>query len=778
MPKTECGLLFWHPRWLQRFANTRTFILVYGFLGTVQAMCYMYFVITLTTIERRFKIPSYTTGIIMSGNEISQILLSLFLSYAGGQRNRPLWIAWGVAICGLSCYILALPHFIYGAGDDALRLTKEYQDEFESSIALTNSSNSLSDGSQRLCYATDTNKSHECDELFSVVPLVLIFLSQFVLGIGNTLYYSLGQAYLDDNTKKTNTPQLLGYAFSLRMFGPLIGFFVAYAFLNVYIDPTKTPLISPADPRWMGAWWMGWIVVGSIMMVFAVLIGMFPKDLPKKPKKDAAANGEVGAVAEEHVPLKGASKTEPSPDEESVEVVAKAKMKDFPAALARLFRNKVIMFNIISGIFYILGSSGYMTFFAKYIEVQFHKARSDSTIIAGPINLFGMVAGFLISGIVITKKKPSASRLLFWNVILGCIYVTGTTCYLFLTCPDDNMPTLVNGSLNLTRACNEQCSCDGVPYNPVCNEATGVTYFSACHAGCTGWDSKDKLYTECTCLSKKPRTLLEDLPPNRTHFRWTPPAQAPALPAHADEYEEITLEFSDESQEISTETTKYITEIPTTATDVFQENDTMDENSNINTTDEIVTEDEVKGYKEMEGEEKKNEEPEGRRRRSVLESAMEALNTIPGACTAGCSQGFFLFALVSSITNFLGATGKIGNVLVNYRAVSVEDKSFTQGLVLMMFSLFGLIPGPILYGWIIDQTCMVWNYRCEKIGNCQVYNQRDFRIYVNTTAIILTSLGMIFDFLVWYYGRNLDFYSEDYAETNQKQLQSKTRRKP
>lgn len=61
----------------------------------------------------------------------------------------------------------------------------------------------------------------ECnDEIESIVPLVLIFLSQFVLGIGNTLYYALGQTYLDDNTKKTNTPLLLSYAFSLRTLGP------------------------------------------------------------------------------------------------------------------------------------------------------------------------------------------------------------------------------------------------------------------------------------------------------------------------------------------------------------------------------------------------------------------------------------------------------------------------------------------------------------------------------------------------------------------------------
>lgn len=60
---TACGLSFWHPKWLQRFANSKVFLVVYGLLGTVQAMAYLYFVVTLTTIEKRFKIPSQTTGL-------------------------------------------------------------------------------------------------------------------------------------------------------------------------------------------------------------------------------------------------------------------------------------------------------------------------------------------------------------------------------------------------------------------------------------------------------------------------------------------------------------------------------------------------------------------------------------------------------------------------------------------------------------------------------------------------------------------------------------------
>lgn len=103
----------------------------------------------------------------------------------------------------------------------------------------------------KLCKDTPI-KADECEEVFSYVPLVMIFLSQFVLGIGNTLYYSLGQSYLDDNTKQTNTPLMLAYAFSMRMFGPILGIALAYGMLAVYIDPRLTPVISKDDPRWLG----------------------------------------------------------------------------------------------------------------------------------------------------------------------------------------------------------------------------------------------------------------------------------------------------------------------------------------------------------------------------------------------------------------------------------------------------------------------------------------------------------------------------------------------
>jgi hypothetical protein len=167
-------------------------------------------------------------------------------------------------------------------------------------------------------------------------------------------------------------------------------------------------------------------------------------------------------------------------------------VSDFPVALMRLLKNKLLMCNIASGIFYILGSSGYITFLSKYFEVQFHKNAADATIISGPITLIGMVSGFLLSGIVISKKKPGPKYLLFWNVIVGFMYMIGQVSYMFLTCPDGKMP-VVEGRLNLSTTCNLNCNCEGLSYSPVCHEETGNTFFSPCHAGCNSYDREKRV---------------------------------------------------------------------------------------------------------------------------------------------------------------------------------------------------------------------------------------------------------------------------------------------
>lgn len=217
-------------------------------------------------------------GIILSGNEISEIL-SFFLIYYGGKGHRPRWIAVGVGLSAVSCFVLASPHFIYGPGREALSLTQEYANQ-----SFANTTLGMTTKRDQVLCSAKTNLE-KCDEMSAadkgIVPRLLVFFSQFILGIGTTLYYGLGQTYVDDNTKKKNVPLILGITFSLRTIGPIFGFVLGYFCLKYYIDPSLHPIIDSKDPRWLGAWWIGWILLGIAKGIFAVLLAMFPKELKK-----------------------------------------------------------------------------------------------------------------------------------------------------------------------------------------------------------------------------------------------------------------------------------------------------------------------------------------------------------------------------------------------------------------------------------------------------------------------------------------------------------------
>ena len=116
----------------------------------------------------------------------------------------------------LSCFVLALLHGIYGPGQDSLALTKEYLNKTHHVAQETpKNTRDFSICSKR----TVQSFEEDCDEAVlvdtSIVPRLIIFSSQFLLGIGTTLYYVLGQPYIDDNTKKKNTPMVLGKCFTI-----------------------------------------------------------------------------------------------------------------------------------------------------------------------------------------------------------------------------------------------------------------------------------------------------------------------------------------------------------------------------------------------------------------------------------------------------------------------------------------------------------------------------------------------------------------------------------
>ncbi|XP_023288345.1 solute carrier organic anion transporter family member 2A1-like [Orussus abietinus] len=661
--ETACGIWCFKGPNLQRFANKKAYVFLYGILGCIFSASYAYFNGTITTIEKRFKIPSKTTGIISVGNDISQLFVSVVLSYYAGRGHRPRWIAVGIYTVVLFCCLTMLPHFLYGPGEDALSLTEEYGTRF----AVPANDSLTPDKHRKFLCRDDKNRDKECEEADgNLAPQVLLFIAQLVSGIGGSLYYTLGVSYMDDNIQKSKTPALISFSYFLRMLGPAIGYGLASFSLKFYIGPSLTPTINTQDPRWLGAWWLGWIILAILLFIFASVIALFPKTLPR-------------AAARKVLALERSKSLSSYKEDQEQECELPASFQDMVRTFKRLLTNTTLMCNNLAAVFYFLGYMPYWIFMPKYIETQYRQSASVSSLITGTVGLVFSAFGILLSGLIISKYKPKARYLAAWNVMVGAISVAGMISYAFLGCSanDSHVAVLPGGGLQTQHECNRHCHCDYVTYNPVCSE-NGRTFISACHAGCRNMsimDNGTKVYTNCSCVDPISSHVLA-----------------------------LTSNFSG------------------TMGDVL---------------------------------------PEGLGPEVLPEVGLGSGIATPGACPVDCVHKFYVFLAVVCLLKFSGATGRASNFLVSVRCVDEKDKTVAMGFGLTIMSLFAFIPSPILFGMILDKTCLVWGKTCTGTGNCWLYNGESLRYLLNFTAASFVTIGTLCDIGVWYYVKNVKIFDEE-----------------
>ncbi|EDW35953.1 GL16936 [Drosophila persimilis] len=425
---TACGFWLFKGRFMQRFATEKMYVILYGLAGCVMTMTFAYFNGTITTLEKRYKIPTKISGIISVGNDISTMLTAAVLGYYAGNGHRPRWMGIGLLTIVAFCLLTGSLHFIYGAGEDALKLTREYGGQSQANESVSDPQEN-----KKLC---QTSASGCIQDVGLWVPQVFLFGAQLISGVGQGLFYTLGIAYLDDNGTKSKTPAMLSLSTFLRMLGPAIGYSLAAICLRMYIEPTMEPLIAKDDPRWLGAWWLGWLVLSVMSLIAALVLFMFPKELPSARKRRMDNR---------------------QPDSKAETDIKELSFGDMLKSVKRLGANKVYVNNTLASILYFFGYMAYWIFTPKYIETQYRQSAAMATMATGTVALGFSAVGVLLSGYVISKYKPSARAMASWNAIVDFMTVAGILCYVAIGCEgSDSLNSLA--TLSAGNSCSASCT--------------------------------------------------------------------------------------------------------------------------------------------------------------------------------------------------------------------------------------------------------------------------------------------------------------------------------
>uniref|UniRef100_A0A4W5KHJ9 Solute carrier organic anion transporter family member n=1 Tax=Hucho hucho TaxID=62062 RepID=A0A4W5KHJ9_9TELE len=188
-----------------------------------------YFKSTITTIERRFGLSSFSSGTVSSLHEV-------------GRRSH----SWPAAL----------------------------QENRQDLCSLQDTSNMT-----EACGMTEIKRIADTNNLW-----LLMAIAQLLFGVGSVPIQPFGISYVDDFAGRGNSPLYIAILFAVSVFGPAFGFLLGSVMLRIYVDVDRTGsgrnCLAPTDPRWVGAWWMGLLISSASLALTSTPYFFFPRSMP------------------------------------------------------------------------------------------------------------------------------------------------------------------------------------------------------------------------------------------------------------------------------------------------------------------------------------------------------------------------------------------------------------------------------------------------------------------------------------------------------------------
>ncbi|XP_034463137.1 solute carrier organic anion transporter family member 2B1 isoform X1 [Hippoglossus hippoglossus] len=461
------------------FHSIKFFVLCHSLLQLAQLLVSGYMKSSISTIERRYGLSSQKSGLLAAFNEVGNTILIIFVSFFGSRVHRPRFIGGGAVLAGLASLLMALPHFLSGLYDYS-----------------SHTSSASSHNSTGLCQSTidfSTSSSNQsCSRQQSpaqerVYPLLL--LAQLLLGVAAVPIQPFGISYIDDHASKRNSPLYLGIVFAVTSIGPALGFITGSLMLRFYVDFDKLSTdeirLDSRDLRWVGAWWLGFLVASGLLFLAALPYLFFPRVMPRED---------------------GADDAESKPDEQQqtnpLQHLSLVQfLKSFPRIALRTLQSPIFLLVVLAQVNLAALLAGLATFMAKFIERQFSQTIPFSTMMIGGVGIPMAVLGAILGGVLMRRLNLSVSGAskLCTIAILLCVF--SSVPLLLIGCSTQRVAGVFPPDPDAL-SCSSSCGCPQDVFNPVCG-SDGVEFRSPCHAGCNVVEManhKVTNYTECRCV--------------------------------------------------------------------------------------------------------------------------------------------------------------------------------------------------------------------------------------------------------------------------------------
>ncbi|CAF0906916.1 unnamed protein product [Didymodactylos carnosus] len=114
-----------------------------------------------------------------------------------------------------------------------------------------------------------------------------------------------------------------------------------------------------------------------------------------------------------------------------------------------------------------------------------------------------------------------------------------------------------------------------------------------------------------------------------------------------------------------------------------------------------------------------------------------------GSCNNPCYLKMIFFMTILFFVTFFQTIGATPQLIIILRSVQHELQSFALGLENMIIKLIAHIPVPIIFGTIIDDTCLFWNRNCDRRGSCFLYNGDRLPLTLFGATMVMKGVSLI-----------------------------------
>ncbi|CAN7989023.1 unnamed protein product, partial [Ixodes hexagonus] len=600
-------------------ASFRYYALVFGLLGICQGTYRAYMVGTLSTVEKRFSISNRTSSIILVADDFSPLLATLVFMLFLRRASKPNWISGGMFLSLIGALSTFMPYTVFGAGTHLLgkEVSTKGAEEKGPQFCLQ------VEGRLESCAARRQS------DWSTTGAVAFMFVGNFLNGLGGVACYVVGTTYMDDNVKKKNSALYFGGIYVCRFIGPVLGLMLSSVCLSHYENPFVSPGITAGDPRWIGAWWAGYLVIGLGLLLSALPMLFFPKKL------------RSGAVENRGDCVK------------PYEATLKSELTETINVLKRLARNPVYVFRTLGNIAVYIALTGYYISFPKYTQHQFQQTASKASLFTGPTIIVSNMVGTFLGAVFVHYWQPRPRIIAWHNVIATVIAIGGVIALMGMSCGNLKHP-LVNSldskGMSIENSCTRDCGCSTSVHRPVCDPSTGTQYFSPCFAGCPQQSSNISVskLNDCRCILSETNAAV----------------------------------FS-------------------------------------------------KG------------------------------TVLNGNCEQDCFHAMATFASVVFAIQVVFSTTLVGSTLLVIRSLEPNDKSIALTILSTIMNLFAFIPYPLIYGALLDASCLVWEDRCGEPGACWLYDLPKLRYLMHGVTTALLIVGCVFQCVVVYYSKRVTHFYDD-----------------